>query len=147
MMTSSAELEKQIEKLVREHMAACRKAAMAAVERAFTAGACTEPAQPQRHDNKAKAARKPQPRRSAEELEALGEQLYDAVCAMPGETMMVLAAKLAVLPRQLQIPAERLKRAGRVRTVGQRQYTRYFPMAKQESGPSLVSVGEAAANG
>jgi len=43
--------------------------------------------------------------------------------------MMVLAAHVGVAARELNRPAQLLKRAGRVRSVGQRQGTRYFPMA------------------
>jgi hypothetical protein len=117
------------------------------VERAFGKARCTAPARPQRQDKPASG--KVQPRRSAAELEELGERLYEAVCAKPGETMMVLAARLGTSSRSLERPAGRLRRAGRVRSIGERNGTRYFPIAKNESGarPALVTMQRAAVNG
>jgi hypothetical protein len=60
-------------------------------------------------------------------LSALGERLHEAVCAHPGETMSVLAPALGKTPRELSRPMMALKRTGRVRSVGQRDRTRYFP--------------------
>ncbi len=138
MMMSSQELEEQIEKLVRDHLAAYQKAVTAAVERAFTSA--TSERRPQRRRTKA-VPRARETRRSSEELATLAEQLYAAVCATPGETMMVLAAKLGTSPRSLQIPSKRLRRAGRVRSAGRRQHTRYFPMSGDETKTRLVAVG------
>lgn len=59
---------------------------------------------------------------------ALGERFYAALCRSPGETMTTLAPQVGASPRALQVAVARLKRAGRVRAVGQRQGTRYFPM-------------------
>ncbi len=61
----------------------------------------------------------------------LGERLYETVCAKPGETMAVLAADLGATPRELWRPMSQLKRDGRVRSVGARSFTRYFPMANE----------------
>jgi hypothetical protein len=58
---------------------------------------------------------------------ALSERLYDAVCAQPGETMAMLAPELGSSPRELHRPMAALKRAGRVRSAGQRHQTRYYP--------------------
>lgn len=57
----------------------------------------------------------------------LGERLFAAVCTQPGETMAVLAPKLGSSPRELHRPMAVLKEAGRVRSVGQRSHTRYYP--------------------
>ena len=121
---NSGDLAKRIEQLVREHIAASRKAARAALERAF-AEAEGEPAQ---RAQGTKRTRQSKQRRTPEEIAALGEQLYTAVCETPGETMMVLAQKVGVTPRELGVPVGRLKHTGRVRSVGQRSHTRYFPM-------------------
>jgi hypothetical protein len=42
--------------------------------------------------------------------------------------MTTLAPQVGAPPRALHRAVARLKRVGRVRTVGQRQHTRYFPM-------------------
>ena len=139
MTTNTQQLEREIEKLIREHLAACRKAATAAVERAFSA-VMNEPA-PVKGPAKA-TSKEARPRRSPEELATLTEKLYDAMCATPGEIMAVLAEQLGIPSRSLDLPATRLKHAGRVRTVGKRQNMRYFPMAEDKPATEtpLVAV-------
>lgn len=144
MLMSNEQLEQQIEELVRARFAAYRSTVMAAVERALAA-AMGEPARvaaPARQRKKT-TSRVSGPRRTAEELEILTEHLHAEVCATPGETMAVLAVKLEMSARSLQISATRLKRAGLVRTTGQRAQTRYFPMVKDEptARVPLVVVG------
>lgn len=131
-MTNIAELEKQVEELVREYVASCQQAAAAAVERAF--GTATSP-EPRGSGRKSRRSSRPSPtkRRNPEELAALSEQLYAAVCAKPGETMKVLAADVGVTPRELSRPMTLLKRAGKVRSTGQRHQTRYFPMVASKA--------------
>lgn len=127
--TSIGHLEDQIEQLVREHIAASRRAASAAVERAFAGARATSPI----------AARVPRTRRAAgrrrasEEVSALGERLYEAVVANPGALMTVLAPLVGATARELHRPATLLRRAGRVRSVGERQETRYFPMVSKKA--------------
>jgi len=55
------------------------------------------------------------------------QALCVAVSAHPGESMRFLAEKLGERPSQLTAIVSRLKRANRIRTVGARQFTRYFP--------------------
>jgi hypothetical protein len=127
-MTTNQELVEQIERLVREHIEATRTAATAAVARAFAA---TEHARAS-DDTPVRKARPSQsgaaPRRAAEELAALAEQFYAVLCRNPGETMMTLAPQVGASARALHRAVTRLKRGGRVRSVGERQRTRYFPM-------------------
>ena len=118
-------LEIQIEELVREHVAELRRAAASAVERAFgqalgrnAKGVRATP-----------AVRTSGRRRGPDEIATLGERLYAAICAHPGSAMAKLADELGATPRELNRPAAQLRRAGRVRTVGQRQSTRYFPVS------------------
>jgi len=115
-------LSEQIEQLVREHIAATRRAANEAVERAFSAAPVSARAAAPRP-----ARRTSSRRRTPAAISALGERLYEAVCRQPGETMAVLAPELGETPRELHRPMMALKRAGRVRSVGQRQHTRYDP--------------------
>lgn len=122
--TKIGNLEIQIEELVRGHIAELRASAAAAVERAFArtvargakAGRVSAP-----------AARASGQRRPPQEMAALAERLYAVVCTHPGAAMSTLASELSTSPRELNRPALLLKRAGRVRTVGQRAGTRYFP--------------------
>ena len=114
------QLEKQIEQLVREHVRAQKAAASAAVERAF-ASASTHASAPARR--RATGRRRP-----STEVAGLAERLYEAVRANSGELMTVIAAHVGETPRALNRPMLHLKRAGRIRSVGQRHLTRYFPM-------------------
>lgn len=128
----TGDLEIQIEELVREHVAALRRAATAAVERAFGRAAGRKV----KAGGARSAAREAGRRRAPEEVAALGERLYAAICAHPGAAMTQLAAAVGATPRGLNRPATQLKRAGRVRTVGRRQGTRYFPMSAKTGSRS-----------
>ena len=124
--TSSQDLGRRIEQMVEEHIAASRQAAVEALQRAFAAGGRRAPSP--------KPAPRPATGRTFErrppgQVAALGEQLYRAVCANPGAAMTVLAAEVGATVRELHRPMTLLKRAGRVRSVGARHLTRYFPMA------------------
>jgi hypothetical protein len=123
---SSHELAQQIEQLVSDFIAAHKSAATAAVERAFAR--TTAPASRARPS--AVGPRKIAPKRPPDEMATLTERLYAAVAAHPGEPMTVLARAVGVEAGELRVSIAHLKHAGRVRAVGQRQYTRYFPMAK-----------------
>ena len=61
------------------------------------------------------------------------DKLYEVVCAHPGETMQRLSPKVGETAQTLQVPIARLKKEGRIRTVGNRQFTSYFPMARAEA--------------
>jgi hypothetical protein len=126
MTTSTESLERKIEsvveRLVREHLTAVEAASTAAVRegfrRAMRPSSAMGPA----------SRRAPSQRRPREVVAKLEEQLYQAVCAQPGETMTVLAQAVGSTPRALNRPATLLRLSGRVRSVGQRQSTRYFPL-------------------
>lgn len=120
--TSSAELGNRVEQLVAEHIAAIRRAAEAALERAF-ASRVGVPGKSRRPARSAGRGR----RRAPAEVAALGERLYEAVSLKPGEAMTVLATHVGVSTRELNRPMTLLKQAGRVRSVGQRHLMRYFP--------------------
>src|SRR5262245_47843581 len=117
------ELAEQIEKLVGGFIAASRSAASAAVERAFAVADGNRGHA--RRSASGSRKRKSSTRRSPEEMAALSERLYDAICAKPGEKMTVLAASVGVAPREMLVPSAKLKRACRIRSVGQKQQTRY----------------------
>lgn len=125
-------LENEIERLVREHIAACKAAAEAAVERGFGSTRTGRAGSTRRRASKSSKASRP--RRTPEQIAELGERFYAAVCAKPGETMRVLSAEVGASPDKLHRPMTVLKRAGRVRSVGQRHQTRYFPMVSESSG-------------
>jgi hypothetical protein len=128
--TSIQGLEEQIEQVVRGYIEATRRAAAEAMERAFSSSAGSPSTRPRTRtdsDRSGATSRASSGRRSPAELSAVGERLHKAVCAHPGETMSVLAPAVGKTPRELSRPMMALKRAGRVRSVGQRDRTRYFP--------------------
>lgn len=122
---SYEDLGRQIEQLVAGHIAASRRAAQEAVERAFAAAAAG-PAVVQRRVKSSEGSK----RRASAEVAALGERFCRAVCAKPGETMTVLAGQIGASARELHRSVTLLRQAGRVRCVGNRHQTRYFPTAK-----------------
>jgi hypothetical protein len=122
---SYEDLGRQIEQLVAGHIAASRRAAQEAVERALAA-AGTGPAVVQRRVKPLEGRK----RRASADVAALGERFYRAVCAKPGETMTVLAGQVGASARELHRSVTLLRQAGRVRCVGNRHQTRYFPTTK-----------------
>jgi hypothetical protein len=139
-MTTTPDLAKQIEDLVRQHVDALRATAAAAMARAFGA---VPPvlASPARMSTKPVRTRKQAaPRRAPAELVALGERFYAVLCQRPGETMTTLAPQVGVAPRVLQVAVARLRQDGRVRVVGKRQHTRYYPMV---TSPSAIKAAAA----
>lgn len=117
-------LEAKVERVVREHLAQQQVAVKAALERAFDL-----PATPRAGLRRRASYR----RRASVEVNELAEQLYQAVKACPGETMTVLAARVGGKPRALHRPMMHLKATGRVRSAGERNFTRYFPMASAKA--------------
>ena len=118
-------LETKIEQLVREHLVGQQLTARAAIDRAFASTSA-----PARRDT---VRRRRTTYRRRTEVAALAEQLFEAVRACPGETMTVIAARVGEQARVLHRPMAHLKDAGRVRSAGERNFTRYFPMAVAKS--------------
>jgi hypothetical protein len=122
-MNTTEDLAAKIERLVVDHVAKIRRSAAEAVERAFAGPSTTRV--PQKRT--ASASTRPSRRRNPEELEKLAEQLHAAVCETPGETMAVLSERVDATVRELNRPMNNLRRAKRIRSVGTRSQTRYFP--------------------
>ena len=116
-------LGERIERLVQDYISETRIAAQAAMDRAFATSAGERAKKPGQQ-----AKRRMSSRRPSGELIEIGERLYAAMCSTPGETMTVLAPSVGCSARELHRPMSLLKRAGRVRSVGNRQGTRYYPM-------------------
>lgn len=121
---NNQELAKRIEQLIEEHIAASRRSAQEAIARAFGAAESA----PRREHEPKRGRVAGGKKRPSKDIAALGERFYAAVCAKPGETMTVLAAEVGASARELNRSMTLLKRAGRVRAVGTRHLTRYFPM-------------------
>jgi hypothetical protein len=125
------QLAEAIEALVSSYVTAGREAAVGAMERAFSMPASTG----RRRARPAGQAerRSMSPRRAPEEIARLSEQLYELVCAHPGESMTYFAEQTGMRTETLHVPMSKLKAAGRVRSVGQRSLTRYFPAVGRRS--------------
>lgn len=129
------ELGKRIEQVIADHIAAMRKAAQEAVTHAFGAAVAVPRVPLVKQPRAARAPRagaatgRTFSRRPPQELAALGERLYQAVCANPGAGMVVLSKEVGAAVRALHRPMTLLRRTGQVRSVGARHLTRYFPMA------------------
>jgi hypothetical protein len=148
------DFSQRIEQMLEEHAAACRVAVLAAVERAFPTTVPSTPKPTGRSRRPAKKARKSGSaprlvrslaRRTPTEMAAVVERLYQAVCSKPGESKAVLAAEMRIPARELDRPMELLRRDGKVRSVGRRHLTRYFPLvadiAQMSAQPSGSELG------
>jgi hypothetical protein len=131
--TNHGDLADGIERLVREYLSTIRMSAQAAVERALASGSGGTSAKPQPRSAASERSCRTGKRRAADEIGTLGERLYEALCRTPGETMVVIAPIVGATARELHRPMTLLKRAGRIRSVGTRHATRYFPMAPRPS--------------
>ena len=114
-------LAEQIDKLVRDHLVEVQAEAALAVQRAFAATTTTTVTKPR------SAKRAPSKRREAKEVAELAERLHARIVADPGESMAVHSRELGVGVRDLHRPMTLLRRAGRLRTTGVRNSTRYYP--------------------
>ena len=123
------DLAQGIEHLVRDYLSTIRIAAEGAVERAVGAsvGGGAAPSAKKRASSRQGA------RRPSDEIGALSERFYETLCRSPGETMSVLGPIVGATSRELNRPMLLLKRAGRIRSVGAKHATRYFPMAPRSS--------------
>lgn len=130
-MTPEQKLEQEIEVAVHEYLRRSEEVARVAMARAFGKVAIHPGAKPTASGRSKRAA--PAVVRTRAELEALESKFYAAVVAHPGETMQVLAQKVGATPAELSQPATKLRRQNRIRNVGKRQLTRYFPTADTDS--------------
>jgi len=78
--------------------------------------------------SRGKARRRPSKRRREEDIAALTEELYRAICRHPGASMRTLGETVRRPTRELSLCAHRLIDQRRVKKAGQRDQTRYFPI-------------------
>ncbi len=123
MTTTLEQLAKRIEQLMREHVAGVQLAAVEAVARAVVRE--NRMGREQRSTACSTATKQ---RRTEGEIAALSERLYEAVCKKPGELMAIFAAELNSSANALQMPMRRLRNEERVRSIGAKHQTRYFPL-------------------
>lgn len=120
------QLADSIESLVASYMEEVRLAAQRALERSLTRGVAAR-APSKGSDSRRVATRSATKRRSQTELDEVCEQLCKLVRARPGESMVTLAEEMCMPMSAVQRPMAKLRTEGRVRSVGERHLTRYFP--------------------
>ena len=136
MKNITEKFEAELAKAVSLILAATHAAATEALNEAFAHAGQSGVRKTAGASLRSPAALRPRPpttRRSPAEIAALEKRLLDAVMATPGEAMSVLARRVDATPSALQDPVARLKAAGRIKTVGARQFTRYFPIERTEA--------------
>lgn len=124
---STDELCRSIEHLVHQHLQACQREVAAVVERTFRTAAATA-TEPKSKAKPAKPRRESGARRTPAQIHELGERFYELLRTKPGSSITVYCTELGVTPRELHRPVAMLKRAKLVRSVGQRQAAKYFPL-------------------
>jgi hypothetical protein len=121
-------LEASVEALIQQQVAAYEARLREALGRRLAADRGRGSPRKMARNSGSKRGQPAGPRRTTEELEALGARLLEAVKASPGETMLTLAKRVGIRARELQRPVQLLRRTGRIRMVGQRSQARYYPM-------------------
>jgi hypothetical protein len=122
-----AQIENRIDVMVGEVLVLVRQAAHDAINNALsgTTELGKSTTEPKRRKSRVMTL---QQRRTPEQLAELAEQLYQQVDKQPGQGMAVYAEALSIPAKDLGVVMRRLRKAGRVRTLGDRDRTRYFPM-------------------
>jgi len=121
-------IEERVEQLVRDVMNELRSTAMAALSNALSSQGKLSPEAPKPSKGTRKRKGVTAPKRSEAQLEEIADKLYRAIEDDPGDTMLSYQGKLGMSQKELAVPLRRLKDAGRVRKVGERSDTTYFPM-------------------
>lgn len=126
------ELARRIESLVAAYVSEAERVAQAALSHSFSNAhdrpgkkstpASAKPSTPN--------SRQQSSRRTPQQLADLADQLAARVVDQPGESMASFAKHMGVSVRDMHRPMTMLKDQGRVRSVGQRTLTRYFPAAQ-----------------
>ena len=120
------QLAEAIDTLVTSYLDEVRRIAQQALVRSFGQQPASKP-KSQANGVGPVPRRKQAERRSPEELAMLADKLHQRVCARPGESMAALAVAMEETAVTLHLPMTKLKAEGRVRSVGERHLTRYFP--------------------
>lgn len=124
---TSEQLAETIENLVADYVEEARRTAQVALERSFARHTAPTGRTPKKRAGQRAGTKPSVTRRSPDELAAVREQLYKLICAHPGESTTMFSDKMGVTVKDLHRPMAKLKAEGRIRSVGERNLTRYFP--------------------
>ena len=132
MKSLEAIIDEEIGLAVERIMRASRSATLAALEQRFSLASSQTPTRREFPPASVPPTRRkkgaPAPHRSDEEIAALEERLLFAVRSSPGLPMAKLAPHVGATPAELRVPVVRLRAKKRLKLVGQRQFTCYFPV-------------------
>lgn len=131
---STLELADAIESLVASYVESVREAAQQAVARATVERVASAHSSSSGTRTRAAPPQTTMARRTAAELETVCDALCARVRAQPGMSMVELAEQMNAEVRSLQRPMAKLKSASRVRSVGERHLTRYYPAVVGTAG-------------
>jgi hypothetical protein len=131
---STLKLADAIETLVASYVDSVRECAQQAVERAIASPSASTRRSSPAARRASTPPRSTTARRTPTELEGMCDALCEHVRAQPGTSMVELAEQMGADVRGLQRPMAKLRAAGRVRSVGQRHLTRYYPAVVQAAG-------------
>ena len=131
---STLELADAIESLVASYMESVRDAAQQGGGRAVAKPDALTRRSSLAARTTSATSRSTTARRTTTELEEVCDALCERVRAQPGTSMVELAEQMGADARSLQRPMAKLKAAGRVRSVGQRHLTRYYPAVVRAAG-------------
>ncbi|MEM7674624.1 MAG: hypothetical protein AAF449_01335 [Myxococcota bacterium] len=121
------QLAEAIENLVAGYVEEARQMAQVALGQSFARHAAPAGRMKKKQRSRGQATSPTVARRSADELSAVREQLYELICAHSGESMTLFSEQLGISVKDLHRPMSKLKAEGRIRSVGERNQTRYFP--------------------
>jgi hypothetical protein len=127
-------LQHDLETALARYLADGHQVLLETVSRFF---APKEPTSARRASRKKATQTQPKPRivrRNDVELGTIGERIVEALRASPGSSTAELASALSVDKAQLLAPMLQLRAQGRVRKVGERTATRYFPTSDRNAG-------------
>jgi len=117
----------RIETIVEQLLATSHAAAIAAIDQAFDRGKIPSKSKsvpsPKKNKTRTTVAY-----RTPKEMAEICERLLEMIRDQPGQGVAVLAPQLGMQTADLKTPLARLRQAGKIRSVGQRQFTRYFPV-------------------
>lgn len=138
MITLEEQIQEEMALAMERIVRVCKSAAITALEFSFTKIG-NQPlklptVQPiQANQSTSKNRKQASPSRSREEIAALSAKFLAVVQENPGQQMSTLAPKLGLKPNQLRVPATRLKATKKIKTIGERSSTRYFPVLEENA--------------
>ena len=127
------QLAEAIEKLVAGYVDEARQMVQSSLEQSFARHTAPAGRVKKKQAIRDRATQPTVARRSADELAAIRERLYELICAHPGESTTLFSDQLGISAKDLHRPVSKLKAEGRIRSFGERNQTRYFPAVGRRS--------------